>query len=180
MVASFLPGEQLCAFWTTCVCFATTCSRQHWQGSPEFSCTKGRRGLGTEQVSDNIDQLGPEVWHANRHRRELWAAIRQCQICSVLGSFCSKAQILGRTTPRAPCSPVFQLRIATRTTRACGTLPKPCWMESLKQIWQKASSCQHSLPIGLWSARCAPVVYWGRCFAQDQPAHTRCGPRRAD
>ena len=104
---------------------------------------------------------------------------RQCQICSVLGSFCSKAQTLGRTTPCAPCSPVFQLRITTRTTRACGTLPKPCWMESLKQMRQKASSCRHSLPSGLWSARCAPVVYWGRCFAHDQPAHTRCGPRRA-
>ena len=77
----------------------------------------------------------------------------------------------------------FRLRTAVRTTRACGTLPKPCWMESPKRMRQMPDGqLLSTLPmrmggLGLQStARCAPAAHWASWA--DSPQHTRSGPRR--
>ena len=117
-------------------------------------------------IPDNIAELEPQVWqlegimvlgtpngtelYAHRRWKKVWPRrgscgkqSRQSQICSALGSFCSKARTLGRTTPCVPCLQVFLLHIATHTTRASGTLPKSCWMEFPQRVRQTASSCRH-------------------------------------
>ena len=132
VVASLLPGEQLCAFLDDLYLLCDpSSSRQHWQGSLEFSCTKGRRGLGTEQVSSqttltNWDQrfgnlkgsrclTRQSAQNSTSHRRwNVWPKREgvvgsdpdsaRSAVC-LAASAPKRKQTLGRTTPCAPCPP---------------------------------------------------------------------------
>ena len=73
---------------------------------------------------------------------------------------------------------------ATRTTKACGTLPSLAGWSPQQRMKQKASSYQHSQCgwVGCGQQRHAhPFRAWlgGQMLSHDQSAYTRCGPRRA-
>ena len=137
-----------------------------------FGNLKGSRCLARQSAQNSTShRRWKNVWPKRGSRGQ---RSRQCQICSVLGSFCSKAQTLGRTTPCAPLHPSV----------SAAYCHAPCWMESPQRMRQKASSCQHSqcgwAVLGCGQQRGAHPLRTGRrgqmlCTS----AHTRCSPRRA-
>ena len=153
-------------------------------------------------IPDNIDQLGPEVWQPEgitvlgtpigteqcvsqkmeerlAKEREMWAAIP-----TVPDLQCAWQLLLQNANPRA--NHTMRTTLPSVSAAYCHAHDEGMW-DTAKTLLDgvpeanEAKSQQLSGPFRS-AVRCAPrcvLGVVGRCFAHDQPAHTKCGPRRA-
>ena len=135
------------------------CSRQCWQGSQEFSCTRGRREPGTGQGSSQTTSKNWDPRSGNLGASRCWGR-QMAQNCTSLGSNTdsprSAVHLAASAPKREPSGEPHSQRFFSILPRA--------------RRGHVGSSCRQF--------RCGWAVLdcgLGRCLAHDQPAHTRRG-----